>query len=51
MFALAGVVLSYLNAVAFVGALAGAVLETVFAIACVVHHQSWVRGKNPFLST
>lgn len=43
MFALAGVVLSYLNAVAFVGALAGAVLETVFAIACVVKYRRWVK--------
>ncbi|WP_460456517.1 DUF7010 family protein [Arenimonas alkanexedens] len=40
----AGFALAYFNATAFVGALAGAVLEAVFGIACLLQHR---RGVQP----
>lgn len=39
----AGFALAPLNATAFVSALAGATIEVVFGIACLVGHRRWVR--------
>lgn len=46
----AGFVLAPLTAAASVSALTGAVIETVFAIACLVQHRRWVRSNNSFKS-
>ncbi len=42
----AGFALAALDASAFVGALAGATIEAVFAIACIVQHRRWSRADN-----
>ena len=47
----AGFVLASLNVSAFVGALVGAALEAIFAIACLIQHRRWVRPNNSFKPT
>jgi hypothetical protein len=42
--AAAGFALAALNATAFAGALSGAVLEAVFAVACLVQHRRWAQA-------
>ena len=44
----AGFALAYLNATAFVGAFAGAVLEAIFAVVCLVLHRRRARPNNSF---
>lgn len=41
-----GMVLAPLNATAFAGALAGAVVEAVFGIICLASHRQWVRSAR-----
>lgn len=42
----AGFALAALKATVFAGALAGAVLEALFAMACVVQHRRWARSGD-----
>ena len=47
----AGFALANINATASVSALVGAVLETVFAIACLGQHRRWARPNTSFKPT
>lgn len=51
LLAAAGFVLAPLNASMFVSALVGALLEAIFAIACLVQHRRWARPNNSFKPT
>ncbi|MBC6905251.1 hypothetical protein DWB84_07220 [Saccharophagus sp. K07] len=51
MLAGAGFAMACLNASTLVSALVGAVLESVFALACLVQHRRWVLPNNPFTAT